>query len=232
MRTALATLTLLLALTARADEPAWEVVLKGPVTIKNRAIPGTPLKEIEAEGDIGAPLEDVQDALLNTSRLASFMPYMKASRELTERDAENSKYLYTLIDLPVVGQRDYVVRVWVLEARANGTGEFRQKWEAVPSYLPERESIRRIKVNNGSWHITAINENSCHAVYRFSVDPGGWVPAFAINLANQQGVAPTFTTLQKEGLKRRAERLAAAYPDRTFYVLHSGRRFGKPERAR
>lgn len=36
----------------------------------------------------------------------------------------------------------------------------------------------------------------------------------------------------REAAELEAERLAAAYPDRTFYVLHSGRRFGKPERAR
>ncbi len=36
----------------------------------------------------------------------------------------------------------------------------------------------------------------------------------------------------RESAELEAERLAAAYPDRTFYVLHSGKRFGKPERAR
>ncbi len=212
MRTALATVALLLAAQAHADEEVWQTVLTGPVTVKNRAVPGTALKEVLAEGDLNAALEDVQDALLTTSKLNTFMPYLKSSRELSERDAENSKYIHTLIDLPVVGKRDYVVRVWVMEQRSNGRGAFRQRWEAAPTYLPESDSVRRITTNNGSWLITATDDTHCHAVYRFMVDPGGWVPTFAVNLGNQKGVVPTFAAIETEANKRRSERLATVAP--------------------
>lgn len=34
----------------------------------------------------------------------------------------------------------------------------------------------------------------------------------------------------REAAEAEAERLAAIFPDRTFYVMHSGRRFGRAER--
>ena len=35
----------------------------------------------------------------------------------------------------------------------------------------------------------------------------------------------------REAAEQEAERLAVAFPDRTFYVMHSGRRFGRVERS-
>jgi hypothetical protein len=194
------------AFSAAAEELPWQLVIDGAIVVKNRSQPNSAIKEVWAEGDIASPLEDVQEALLDTARLKTFMPYLKESRELSEVDSSNSRYVYAVIDLPVVGKRDYIVRVWNLETSKGNSGALRTRWQAVPEYLPPRASIQRIAVNAGSWVITPTSENTCHAVYRFSVDPGGWVPAFAINLGNQQGVVETFTALEKEALKRKARR--------------------------
>lgn len=206
---------LLVSFPGLAADGDWETILEGPITIKNRSVPGTSVKEIWAEGDMNAPVADLQDTLMHPERFRSFMPYLKDSREISKKQDDGSVYVYTLIDLPVVGKRDYVVKVWLHESvKPDGTGTFRNEWKAEPDYLPARSNITRVRLNTGGWTITPKGDGSTsHAVYKFAIDPGGWVPSFAVNMGNEKGVGETFKAVEKEALKRKEERLAKAAKD-------------------
>ena len=210
-------LLLLLSLPGLAADGEWQTVVSGPITVKNRTLEGTALKEVWAEGEIAAPALDVQAALMDVPRLRFFMPYMKDAREIGDRLPDGSVYVYTLIDLPVIGKRDYVVRLELKESlAADGTGTFRNEWHAVPDFTPRRHDIIRLERDDGSWVVTPRGDGSkCWAVYRFVVDPGGWVPAFAANLGNERGVKQTWDAVEKEALRRRREQQQrdAALPD-------------------
>ena len=43
------------------------------------------MKELWAEGEIAAPVYDVQEALMEVERLRFFMPYMKDAHQIGER---------------------------------------------------------------------------------------------------------------------------------------------------
>lgn len=193
---------------AVAEEAAWETVVTGPVTVKNRAIKGSPLKEVWAEGEVNAPIVDVQDALMNVGRLKSFMPYMQDARVIKELPDEQSVMVYTLIDLPIVGKRDYVTQLWHPQ-KTDGTGPFEAKWVARPKFLPERSGVIRLQVNDGMWFATPKEGGKTWLVHKFAVDPGGWIPAFAANMGNEKGVTDTYKNVEKEAQKRMKERLAA-----------------------
>ena len=136
------------------------------------------------------------------------MPYLKDSRQIGALEPDGSRYVYTLIDLPVVGKRDYVVHVWVLKS-VTGDGTFENKWSAEPERLPLRSGIPRIVKNDGGWVVTPIGDGSkSHVVYKFAVDPGGWIPGFAANMGNEKGVAETFKVVEKEAQRLRDERVA------------------------
>lgn len=197
---------------AWAADGDWVTVVEGPITIKNRAVPDSAVKEIWAEGDMAAPVQDLQDTLMKPELFRDFMPYLKDSREISKKQADGSVYVYTLIDLPVVGKRDYIVQVWLRESvQPDGAGTFRNEWKAVPDYLPRRSNINRVTLNSGGWTITPLGDGSkSHVVYKFAVDPGGWVPSFAVNMGNEKGVGDTFRAVEKEAQKRRDERLAKA----------------------
>ena len=110
----------------------------------------------------------------------------------------------------MVGKRDYVERVSVVQwAKADGSGSFEDTWSAEPDRVPRMADVVRLIKNDGGWRVTPIGDGSTsHVVYTFAVDPGGWVPAFAANLGNQEGVAETFRVVEKEAQRRRDERLA------------------------
>jgi hypothetical protein len=204
----------LAAAPARAQEvrSEWKTVVTGPITVKNRAIVGTDIREIWAEGEIAAPPLEVQEALMNVARLRYFMPYMKDARVIGEPLEDGSRYVYTLIDLPVVGKRDYVVRLELKQSlAADGTGTFRNEWHAHPKLLPLRSGIPRVERNDGSWEVTPLGDGSrSWAVYKFLADPGGWVPAFATNLGNERGVKETYDAVAREASRLAVERRKAA----------------------
>ena len=194
-------------------EAQWETVVQGPpITVKNRPRENSPVKEVWAEGEIAAPPQDIQAVLMNPDRFKHFMPNLKDCRSIGQPEADGSTFVYTELTLPVVSSRDYVTQVWLDESvKPDGSGTFKNHWKAVPEKIPERKSLVRVKVNDGSWEVRAKGDGSkSHVVYKFAVDPGGWVPAFAANMGNSQAVPQTYQAVEKEAQRLAAIRLAKA----------------------
>jgi hypothetical protein len=192
---------------AVADDPGpkWETVVTGPINVKNRERVGTPVKEIWAEGEIDAPVQDIQEVIIHPELFKNFMPYMKESREIGKPEADGSIYVYTKLDLPVVTARDYIVRSWNDElVTPDGKGTFRNHWTAVPKKTPERSGVVRVQIDDGSWEITAKkgDPNKSSVIYKFAIDPGGWIPKFAASMGNEKGVVETFKAVEKEAQRR------------------------------
>lgn len=202
-------LGLLAAGPSRAAEGAWEVVATGKIRVKARQLPGSPVKEIWAEGVIDAPVQDVQSALMDPEKFPGFMPYVKESRYVGKPQPDGSRFVYTRLDLPIVTSRDYVIKVTLEKGVAeDGSGDFKNRWVAVNDMLPARANIVRLTHNEGSWHVRPHPGGKSYAVYRFSVDPGGWIPAFAADMGNRTAVTDTFKAVEKEAQRRAAERKA------------------------
>ncbi len=66
-------LVVLGAVSALGDEPAWNVVSTSPITIKTRDVAGKPVREFWAEGEIAAPVKDIEDALMQDCTHALFL---------------------------------------------------------------------------------------------------------------------------------------------------------------
>jgi hypothetical protein len=204
------TLISLLAEPATAAEPAWETVATGAVTVKARPRPDSRVFEIWAEADLDAPVQDIQQTLTTMDRFNKFMPYVRSARQVSQEE-DGSVYTYTELGLPVISDRDYVVHVWLDEGvKPDGSGAYRCHWEAAPDKLPVRDSLVRVKVNEGHWDVTAKDESKSHVVYRFAADPGGMLPAWAANYGNRRGVSGTLQAIEKEAQRRQQERAAAA----------------------
>ncbi|MGA9522501.1 MAG: hypothetical protein WBV82_13620 [Myxococcaceae bacterium] len=203
--------TVLVAATAAAEE-AWETIQTQPIVIKARDVPGTGIREIWAEGDMAAPAQDIQSALMDADGYAKFMPYAKESRTVGQPEADGGQWVYTRLDFSaLVSSRDYVVKTYVDEkVGEDGTGTFRNHWKSDSKKLPKRANIVRLPLNQGSWTVTSSGPNKSHAVYRFMVDPGGWLPAFAANIGNTSGVTDTFLAVEKEAQRRARDRAEAA----------------------
>jgi hypothetical protein len=195
-------LILALASTARADE-GWRIAARGAVLVKTRPVPGSAVQEIWAEGDLRAPVRDLQDALLDSESFPRFMPYAKEARRVGEPAPDGTCFVYARVAPPVVANRDYVVQVKVERSvDANGGGWFQNRWSAVQGWVAPVPGVVRMAVNEGTWTVTPISEGLSHVVYRFRIDPGGWIPPFLADLGNQSGVPDVFRAVEREAQRR------------------------------
>lgn len=191
---------------AQAEE-AWETIATGPIVIKARSRPGSPIREVWAEGEMNADVRDVQAVVLDAEAYPRFMPYVKESRYIGKPSPDGSCITYSRVEPPIVSARDFVLKTTIVKrVDEDGHGVFINKWEALPDQLPVRANIVRLRTNEGSWDVRPKGNGRSHVIYRFAVDPGGWVPAFAVNLGHKTGVMDTFRAIEREAQRRSAER--------------------------
>ena len=205
-------LALLLAATAIAEEP-WETVQTDPILVKTRKRAGTDVKEVWAEGTIAAAPRDIQSAVLDVDRFTQFMPYITEARFIGTTEPDGAKYIYSKIDLPVLTPRDFIHKVYLdRDALKDPQGVFQNHWFSVPDKTPHRHDVIRLEISEGSWLVTPLPDGKSHAIYRFSADIGGFVPAAAANRTNVRGVGDTFANVEREAKKRGGERDAGTKP--------------------
>lgn len=198
-------LAVLLARTAAAD-PGWETVSTGRLRVTTRDRAHSRVKEVRVETDLDAPAYEVQNALLDMAGAPRFIPYMRESRFVGAPLPDGTRLVYARLELPLVAPRDYVVRMrYEHLIPASGEGEFKSSWVAVPDAVAERQGHVRLRLDDGSWQVTARPDGKAHVVYWFVVDPGGWIPGFIINIGNTTGLGSVMDALEKEA-NRRASR--------------------------
>ncbi|MCI0572732.1 MAG: hypothetical protein L0Y66_18415 [Myxococcaceae bacterium] len=191
---------------AQAEE-RWDTALTGPITVRTRTLEGTSVKEVWAEAELGVSVADVQAALTEPERLPAFLPHLKEAYTVKRR-GPNVEWVYNYVEPPLVGARDYVTEVTLLEGvKDDGSGRFHQRWRAVEGVRPERAGTLRIKLNEGSWFVTPLPDGRCKVVYRLKLDPGGWVPAFITQMATVQAVPDTLRAVEREAQRRAEARL-------------------------
>ena len=171
----------------------WREVSKNSkLTIYSRHRSGSSLEELRAVGELDATAVKVDTVLGEVSKYPEFMPYTKESRML----ASDGQLCYMLLSPPIVGERDYTIRV-SRESRKgdNGATAFYSHWElANAEGPPPRVGVNRVNINEGSWLLEPIG-NRTRATYILYTDGGG-IPAFLANIANKQSIGQLFEALR------------------------------------
>jgi Polyketide cyclase / dehydrase and lipid transport len=169
-----------------------EVSENSNLTIYARHRPGSSLEELRAVGELNATALKVETVLGEVSKYPEFMPYTKESRLL----APDSQFCYMLLSPPIVGERDYTIRV-SRESRKgeDGNSTYYSHWEVANAEgPPPRPGVNRVKINEGSWLLEPVGDRT-RATYVLYTDGGG-IPAFLANIANKQSISQLFEALR------------------------------------
>lgn len=196
-----------------AESKDWSTERRDGMVIRTRPradIPGG--KDFWAEGELAADLDALRAALKDHEQFRRWMPHVTESRVLAQEPG-GSRVTYTQLDLPIVSNRDYVLRVSEEEGQdAEGRATFLQRWAPAHGVVPERRGVVRLLRNMGSWHFTARPEGGVHFVYRFTVEAGGSVPSFLASVGQMDAVVETVRALEKRALAL-AQRTPAPSPE-------------------
>lgn len=191
---------------------------KDGIAVWMRAVPGSNAKEVLAEATFAkTPARAFWRAVCDVERYQEFVPFVK--RSFVCKDARSSAgggsvWVYNVVKAPVVGPRDFVIKI---ESTPRGAdGSMTCAWHVPddgvgPAALSGH--VRLLK-NSGGWELREANGGGGVAVrYRVLTDPGTALPGFLVDLANQSSVPDVmraFNARATSGVYEREDAAAAA----------------------
>ncbi|WP_205503102.1 START domain-containing protein [Rufibacter psychrotolerans] len=122
--------------------------------------------------------------------------YLNRKTRLLKKLSDNRLVYYTEADLPwPLTDRDMVVEAVFFPVQAHKPARVEVK--SVTGYLPRQTGFVRIPTSLAVWEITPVTDRKVKVEYTFSVNPGGTVPAWLVNLTVATGPHKTFQNLRQ-----------------------------------
>jgi hypothetical protein len=144
------------------------------------------------------------------------MPYTVDAKVLGKDEGDKVIYFYSRLDLPLVDNRDYMIKITDDSDWKEGAGYLKVSWTCAdikkgdPRYVELKDGVVRTPVNDGYWKLDPIdNGNKTWAIYYVHSDPGGSVPKWIANKANSTAVPNVFAAIRKVVADDRAKAKAA-----------------------
>lgn len=189
-------IALAVLIAAAAADDGWEVASKkGDLTIMTRSKAGSDVKEVLAIGTIDAPPWVVKNVIDDVEHYADFMPYTEKSTVFDV--APFQKSTYQLLKMPFISDRDYVLRIKDQSKRLpDGRVVYKNHWSPTKGGPPPKDGVVRLVVNEGYWLLEEKDGGAkTKASYYVYTDPGGSLPAFAVNAANKEAIPDLFAAV-------------------------------------
>ena len=196
-------------LSARAASPdpdagkgPWRVVRNdGGITVVDRTVPGSKLREFQGTGVIESSIATILAVLQDTAHNPEWMK--EAMTQVAIATEGNSETFYNRTKSPwPVADRDVVMRATIhfdREAkmlRIDFESTTHPQWPPVPKVV-------RMPFLRGHWHLWPINDGKwTRAEYQVHADPGGSLPNWVVNMASKQIPHGTISALQKQVRRR------------------------------
>jgi hypothetical protein len=130
--------------------------------------------ELAGEGDFAAAPDRVERVLIDYASHPKWVKNLAESQVLSK--GPNQLIVYQRLDLPLLDDRDYTLRVgWQKKGEALIV-HFATDPHAGP---PPRHKVVRVGLHEGEWRLEPIaGGRGTHAVYHFRIDLGGSMPGW------------------------------------------------------
>lgn len=131
--------------------------------------------------------------LMDAENYVTWQYKMEDSR-LLQRISDSELIMRTVVDAPwPVNNREVITRLKVSVNKA-GT-ELAVEGKVVAHEYPPEKGLVRVPFSRSHWRVNAINGNDLKVEYFLTVDPGGSIPAWLVNLAVAEGPYESFRNL-------------------------------------
>lgn len=184
----------LFTITMAFAQGAWELAKqKDGITIHNRKMEGTKLKEYKGTVVLNASLSQVLSILQNYQMHDKFVfKAKKGSVEVLKKNG-NDLYTYMVIETPWPASNRDIVTHYHTHAPAKD-GSVTINVSAVKNMKPEQKGIVRVEEMKGYWKVTPLNDGKVEVIHQAYSRPGGNVPE---GMANSASVDAPFDMLTK-----------------------------------
>lgn len=180
-----------------------------------RKHPGSKLLQFKAISIIDARLENCGMVLRDLSAYPLWMDMCEKASLVSKID-DNNMTVHLLMDFPIVSDRDLVVKadtVYDLEkARGIITLNMVDK-----SPVPISKGAIRMNGFSGGYILEYITRERTGIIYTYFGDPGGYLPAFAVNIAGKHMLYNTFKNFEIMAKKKKYVEAGANSSDRKLF---------------
>jgi ribosome-associated toxin RatA of RatAB toxin-antitoxin module len=182
----------------KGDKDGWVLEKdKNDIKIWTLKSADSGIKTFKAVVIYDASVEQLAAVLNDVEAYPEWMSEIEKS-EILREVSEYEHYYYLLVDAPwPLSNRDNIVH-FKLEKEA---GEVKISVEGHADYIPEKQGIVRVLHSRGVWTIMPQENGKSKLVFEYTADPGGSIPAWAINMFIVEGPFKTLSNL-KEFVKR------------------------------
>ena len=185
-----------------ADDAKWKLSADGDVKVYTREHAGSDVREMKAVGLIDATPAEVWKAIRDYDGYTKNMPYTVEAKVLTRSPGDKEILFYSRLETPLVSSRDYIILLKDESDWKDGAGFMKVSWVAAPkeadAQAPEKKDVVRVRVNDGYWLLEPKeNGTKTFGTYYVYTNPGGSIPSFIANSANDIAVPKVFDSIRK-----------------------------------
>jgi ribosome-associated toxin RatA of RatAB toxin-antitoxin module len=183
------------------QEDGWQCAARqAAVHVFSRRSPGTRIHEVAATSVVDAPLQTVARVIVDYRRYPEFMPYVGICR--VEAQSGALAWVFQQLTFPFpISDRYYTIKLAADDPAAAGV-LFRVDWQLADDLPVLRKGEGEpVLTNKGFWKLEALeNGRRTHVTYFIHTDPGGALPAWIVNLANNAAVPKVIEAVRQRAL--------------------------------
>lgn len=169
---------------------------KDGIKVYAKAVPESKVKALKVECVINASAAQLVALLLDVKAAERWVSHTK-SCTLLKKVSDAELYYYSEVNLPwPLENRDFVAHVKVVQDP--GTKVVTVNAPAIPGVVAPKKGIVRVSQSKGLWYITPLDKGKVKVSYSLQVDPGGIIPAWAVNALAAQGPLESFRNMIRE----------------------------------
>ena len=195
------------------NEEEWKLIRqqKG-IDVYVKTIKESPLKAVKATKLINCNVAAAVAVILDVDNHTKWM-YQSKNACILQKINDTSWYYYAQSDTPWPAyDRDYVSKITITR---NTDKSICVTGKGIPDFIPEKENIVRLPFSESEWRFTSIDGDKTYVELYLSVDVGGSIPPWIINLFISRGPYQTLLnfSIMVHGKKYRNAKLTSFLPE-------------------
>jgi len=170
---------------------SWELARDSEgIRVYLRTIEGSAFKEFKGETRVESRLSSLVALLADSDSYPRWMHNCMQAR-LLQIINPTTRWTYVLNHAPWPARNRDLIMSSVLHQEENGSVTI--ALQSISGAMPEQENIVRVRSARGFWIFRPVNTSTTDVTYQMHIDPGGQVPAAAVN---SSAVENPFRTLK------------------------------------
>jgi hypothetical protein len=151
------------------------------------------IKSIKAEFTLHSTREALFEQLLRADLYHEWQ-FNTVESKILENINHREVVYYCEVAAPwPINNRDLIIHLKVVDNP--GSNEFAIQTRAESNRVPLKNGVVRVQHTRGDWHVKQVGPKMLKVSFEFQVDPGGYVPAWLVNLTCAQAPFQTFRNL-------------------------------------